>query len=235
VSGGLIVVSDARALARRAAERIVDLTRAAVAERGSCSVALAGGSTPRATYEVLATSALAAALPWGAISWYFGDERAVAPDHPESNYGAACETLLAGRPALLASVHRMRADASDLEAAAREYAALLPDPIDVVLLGIGEDGHTASLFPGGTALAERSARVVVVSGPKPPNPRMTVTPQVIERAREILVLASGAGKAEAVARALEGPSDPEAVPAQLARAGTWIVDREAARLLASAG
>jgi len=234
VSGRLIVVADARALARRAAERIVELTRAAVAQRGSCSVALAGGSTPRATYEVLASSALAAALPWPAIAWYFGDERAVPPDHPESNYRAASETLFAGRPTLLPSLHPMRADARDLAAAAREYAAGLPDPIDLLLLGIGEDGHTASLFPGSSALAERAVRVVVVSGPKPPNPRMTVTPQVIERAREVLVLASGAGKADAVARALEGPSDPDAVPAQIARAGTWIVDRAAARLLASA-
>ena len=231
----LVVVPDARALARRAAERIVELTRAAVKARGACSVALAGGSTPRATYEVLATSALAAALPWGAISWYFGDERAVPPDHPESNYRAARETLFADRPELLARVHRMPADATDLEAAAREYGAALPDPLDLVLLGIGEDGHTASLFPGLPALSERAARVVVVTGPKPPNPRLSITAPVIQQARELLVLASGAGKADAVAKALEGPLDPTAVPAQLARAGRWIVDREAARGLASHG
>ena len=225
----LVVVSDARALARRAAERIVELTRAAVKTRGSCSVALAGGSTPRATYEVLATSALAAALPWGAISWYFGDERAVPPDHAESNYRAACETLFAGREALLEHVHRMPADAVDLEAAARAYGAALPDPLDLVLLGIGEDGHTASLFPGLPALAERTARVVVVTGPKPPNPRLSITPPVIEQAREVLVLASGAGKADAVARVLEGPMDTRALPAQLVRSRAWIVDRDAAR------
>jgi 6-phosphogluconolactonase len=235
VKAELVVVPDARALARRAAERIVELTRAAVKARGACAVALAGGSTPRATYEVLGTSALAAALPWGALSWYFGDERAVPPDHPESNYRAACETLFADRPELLARVHRMPADASDLETAAREYGAALPDPLDLVLLGIGEDGHTASLFPGLPALAERAARVVVVTGPKPPNPRLSITAPVIQQAREVLVLASGAGKADAVAKALEGPLDPTAVPAQLARAGCWIVDREAARGLASHG
>ncbi len=179
VKAELIVVPDARALARRAAERIVELTRAAVKAQGACSVALAGGSTPRATYEVLATSALAAALPWGAISWYFGDERAVPPDHPESNYGAARETLFAHRPELLERVHRMPADASDLETAARAYGAALPDPLDLVLLGIGEDGHTASLFPGLPSLAERAARVVVVTGPKPPNPRLSITAPVI--------------------------------------------------------
>lgn len=228
----VVVVPDARALARRAAERIVELTRAAVAARGACSVALAGGTTPRATYEVLATSALAAALPWAATLWFFGDERAVPPDHPESNYRAARETLFASRPEALERTRRMPADAADLELAARAYGELLPAPLDLLLLGIGEDGHTASLFPGSPALAERAARVVVVSGPKPPNPRLTITPPVIEGARELLVLASGAGKAEALARALEGPLDVTAVPAQLARRGSWIVDRDAARLLA---
>ena len=231
MSPGLVVVPDARALARRAAERILELVRAAVAERGRCSVALAGGSTPRATYEVLGGSALAPALPWAAVDWYFGDERAVPPDHAESNYRAAVETLFASRPEALARVHRMPGDAADLEAAAHAYANELPERLDLMLLGIGEDGHTASLFPGSPALAERAAKVAVVTGPKPPNPRLTVTPPVIESARQLLVLASGAGKADAVASALEGPPDIVAVPAQLARAGTWVVDREAATLL----
>jgi 6-phosphogluconolactonase len=224
----LVVVPDTRALARRAAERIVETVRAAVAERGRCAVALAGGATPRATYEVLGTSALAAAVPWGAVSWYFGDERAVSPEHPESNYRAAREALFANRPETLERVYRMPAEAALLDLAARAYGELLPDPLDLILLGIGEDGHTASLFPGSSALAERSARVVVVTGPKPPNPRLTVTPPVIETARAILVLVSGAGKAEALARSLEGPLDVAAVPAQLGRRGTWIVDAAAA-------
>lgn len=223
-----MVVPDARSLARRAAERIVEIVRAAVAERGRCAVALAGGATPRATYEVLGTSALAAAVPWDAVSWYFGDERAVAPDHPESNYRAATEALFANRPEALERVYRMPAEAALLELAARAYGELLPDPLDLILLGLGEDGHTASLFPGSAVLGERSARVAVVTGPKPPNPRLTVTPPVIETARAVLVLVSGAGKAEALARALEGPLDVTAVPAQLARRGTWIVDAAAA-------
>jgi 6-phosphogluconolactonase len=228
VTTGLVVVPDGRALARRAAERTVEWTRAAVAERGRCSVALAGGGTPRATYEVLSTSALAAALPWSAIDWYFGDERAVPPDHPESNYRAARETLFANRPEAEGRVHRMPAEAADLDEAAHAYAELLPEPLDLILLGLGEDGHTASLFPGSPVLSERVARVAVVTGPKPPNPRLTVTPPVIETARELLVLVSGAGKAEALAHALEGPLDVTAVPAQLARRGTWIVDAAAA-------
>jgi 6-phosphogluconolactonase len=233
VKPNLVVVPDARALARRAAERILQAVRAAVADRGRCSVALAGGSTPRATYEVLGSSALAAALPWAGVDWYFGDERAVAPDHAESNYRAAVETLFAGRPEALATVHRMPADALDLEASARAYGERLPAALDLLLLGMGEDGHTASLFPGSPALTERAARVAVVTGPKPPNPRLTVTPPVLEAARTTLVLVSGAGKAEALARTLEGPLDPAVTPAQLARSGTWIVDREAAGGLGS--
>jgi 6-phosphogluconolactonase len=176
-----------------------------VAARGTCAVALAGGKTPRATYEVLAASALARALPWPAIAWYFGDERALRPDDPESNYRAAAESLFAGRPELLERVHRMPADAALPELAAKEYGRLLPDP-----------------------LGERVERAVAVTGPKPPLRRMTVTPPVIKRARDVLVLVSGAGKAETLARALEGPVDVSALPVQLALRGTWIVDAAAA-------
>lgn len=228
MSAGLRVVPDERALARRAAEWLVETTRAAVAARGACSVALAGGTTPRATYEVLATSALARALPWGAISWYFGDERAVPFDHPDSNYRLAAETLFAGRKEALERARRMPADAADAEAAAAAYGLLLPDPLDVVLLGMGEDGHTASLFPGSPALEERERRVVAVDAPKPPPRRMTVTPPVVESAREVLVLVSGEAKAEALAHALEGPLDVRAVPAQIARGRSFIVDAAAA-------
>ena len=232
--GRLVVVPDPPALARRAAEWVVERTRAAVASRGSCSVALAGGSTPRATYEVLGTSALAAALPWAAIEWFFGDERAVPPDHPDSNYRLATETLLAGRPEALARARRMPADAADPVLAARAYGQILPDPLDVVLLGMGEDGHTASLFPGSPALDERLERVVPVTGPKLPLRRMTITPGVVEAARDVLVLVAGEGKAAMLARALDGPLDVRSVPVQLARGRTFVVDAAAASALAGA-
>jgi 6-phosphogluconolactonase len=231
VGSRVVVVSDARSLARRAAEWIVERVRASVAARGRCAIALAGGSTPGATYELLGASTLADAIPWGAIDWFFGDERAVPFDDPESNYGLVAKTLFAGRPEGLARVHRMPADAADADVAAREYGRLLPDPLDVLILGMGEDGHTASLFPGSSALEAREARVVPVTGPKPPASRMTVAPAVIEGARDVLVLVAGGGKAAMLARALEGPLDIQALPIQLARGGTFIVDREAAHLL----
>ena len=226
-----LVVPDERALARRAAEWLVERTRAAVAARGSCSVALAGGSTPRATYEVLGASALGAAVPWGAIDWFFGDERAVPFDHPESNYRLAAETLFAGRPEALARAWRMPADAADAAVAARSYGQLLPDPLDVVILGMGEDGHTASLFPGSPAF-DGDARVVPVTGPRPPLRRMTIAPGVIEAARDVLVLVAGLGKAAMLARALEGPLDVRGVPVQLARDRTFLVDAAAASAFA---
>jgi 6-phosphogluconolactonase len=228
VSPRRLVVPDERALARRAAEWLVERTRAAVVARGGCSVALAGGSTPRATYEVLGTSALAAAVPWGAIDWFFGDERAVPPEDPESNYRLAVDTLFSGRRDGLARVRRMPADAADPATAAREYGRLLPDPLDVVILGMGEDGHTASLFPGSSALGERRERVVTVVGPRPPARRMTITPPVLETAREVLVLVAGSAKAATLARALEGPLDIHALPVQLARGRTFMVDAAAA-------
>jgi len=126
----------------------------------------------------------------------------------------------------------MPADAADVSTAARMYGQLLPDPLDVVVLGMGEDGHTASLFPGSPALDVRDARVVPVTGPKPPQRRMTITPGVIEGARDVLVLVAGAGKAAMLARALEGPIDVRSVPVQLARDRTFIVDAAAASALA---
>ena len=122
----------------------------------------------------------------------------------------------------------MAAERDDLSTAAREYEALLPETLDVLLLGIGPDGHTASLFPHAPALLEQEHRVVRVVGGEPLVQRLTITPPVIQHAARTLVLATGADKADAVARALEGPDDVGSVPAQLARGGTWILDRPAA-------
>lgn len=228
----MIVVEPIDELAERAAARIAGLAREAVAARGTCALALAGGSTPRPIYERLAGMA-EERMPWSRLEIYFGDERCVPPDDADSNYRMAREALLDRAPIDAARVHRMAGE-RDPEEAARLYERELPDSLDVVLLGVGPDGHTASLFPGSPALdepLESGRRVLAVTGSKPPPRRLTLSPRALREARALLVLVTGAEKAEAVARALEGPWDPAATPAQLARRGEWIVDRAAAARL----
>jgi 6-phosphogluconolactonase len=155
----------------------------------------------------------------------------VPPDHPDSNYRMAQETLFARVPIPAERIHRPEAERLDREAAALAYEKLLPPALDLVVLGIGEDGHTASLFPGSPALEPSERLCVAVVGPKPPPERLSLTPRALSEARVLLMLASGAGKAEAVARALEGEWDPRKTPSQLARRGEWILDRAAAAKL----
>ena len=223
----LVVVENPADFRRRAAETLARRIQSAILARGTCSLALSGGSTPGPVYEELGNSDLAELVSWPQLQIFFADERAVPMDHPDSNYKLVLDTLLRKHPEVVGQTFRMPADAPDREQAAKRYARRLPDPIDVLVLGIGPDGHTASLFPGSAAIDERDQRVVAVTAPKPPPERMTITPAVIERARSILMLASGAEKAAAVARAISGLFDFKAAPAQLARRATWIVDRAA--------
>ena len=220
-----MIVVDSMDFAPAAAAAAARVLADAASARGAASVALAGGSTPRQVYERLARRD---DVPWHRLHVFFGDERAVPPDDPASNFRMARATLLGHAPIPAERVHRMEAERQDREAAAAEYARLLPDPLDLVVLGIGEDGHTASLFPGSPALAERKRRVVAVEGPTAPARRLTITPSVITGAGATLVLAAGREKSGAVARALEGPYDPATCPAQLARPGIWVLDRAAA-------
>jgi len=230
--GRIEIADDAEALAERAATWIAERLADAVDARGRASLALPGGRTPLPIYARLLAEPLRARVPWAALDVYFGDERCVPPDDPSSNYAGAREALL--EPAGLdpKQVHRMQAERPDAAAAAADYAALLPERLDVLFLGIGEDGHTASLFPGRPAAAEETARVVVVEdSPKPPPRRLSITSPVIAGAHAVLVVATGAGKADAVARALEGPLAPAEVPVQAARGGTWLLDRAASARL----
>lgn len=219
------IVVPAAAFVDAAVAHLTRTLEAARDARGVVSVALAGGSTPRPVYSALATRA---ELDWTRIDVFFGDERAVPPDDPDSNYRMARETLFELADVPEDRVHRMEAERQDLERAADEYAAGLPAAFDLMLLGIGEDGHTASLFPGSPALEERSRLVVPVTGSKEPRTRLTVTPPVIARAREIVVLATGRAKAGPVARALDPRTQIVDVPVVLARRGTWILDEAAA-------
>jgi 6-phosphogluconolactonase len=225
VSPDVRIAPDGDAFRRIAAEILERAILDAVGSRGTCSIALSGGSTPAPVYEELG----AAALPWERLEVWFADERAVPMDHPESNYDLVRRTLLRGRPEARPRLHRMPADAADREAAAADYARRLPDPLDVLVLGMGPDGHTASLFPGSPLVSERSRKVVAVhDAPKPPPERMSLAAPAIEGARAAFVLATGAGKAAMLARALDPRTDPREVPAALARRAVWIVDAAAA-------
>ncbi len=228
---GRIVVADGAALARSAAVWLAETLADAIAARGRCTLALAGGSTPAPVYAELASPALARRIDWSRVHVYFGDERAVPPTHRDSNYRVASDVLLSRVPIPAAQIHRMEGERQDLAAAAADYERLLPPALDVLLLGMGRDGHTASLFPHSPALAERARRVVVVESPKPPPLRLTITPPVIAAARHLAMLATGKEKADPAVRALEGPATPQEIPACLARHGIWFLDRAAAALL----
>jgi len=215
----------------QAASWLVDAIQEAIAARGRCAIALSGGQTPRPVYLELASPRSRSRISWPQVHVFFSDERAVPPDHPDNNYRMAREALLAHVPIPPAQVHRMEAERVDRAAAAAEYERVLPQPLDVLLLGIGTDGHTASLFPGSPALREWARRVVPAQGPKPPVDRLTITPPVITAARRLATIVTGEDKASQVARVVQGLLIPEEVPAQLARRGTWFLDRAAAALL----
>lgn len=222
------VVVDSQAFAAIAAARLADIVTQLIAQCGRARVALAGGSTPRAVYRRWAE---AASMAWDRIEFFFGDERGVEPTDPESNYRMAREALFDVVPIAARQVQRMPAERRDREAAAAEYAAQLPPSLDLIILGIGEDGHTASLFPGSSALQEKQRLVLAVKAPKAPHERLTITPPVLMAAKEKIVLASGAQKAAAVRQALQGQNTPMDCPARLARDGIWIMDQAAAAAL----
>jgi 6-phosphogluconolactonase len=239
----ITVLDDPASLAETAARLIAEAAREAVSARGRFAVALAGGATPRATYRQLAQPPWRDAMPWADTWVFFGDERAVSPDHRESNYGMARAALLSLVPIPPAQVFRMRGEAEDQEGAAADYVAAMqqvfgrtsgdPPRFDLVLLGVGVDGHTASLFPHSAALKESSRWVVSIHAGAATIPaRLTLTLPVLNAARRVVFLASGREKAK-VSRAVlrEGA----AVPAGLVRPqdGTvdWLLDREAAAQL----
>jgi 6-phosphogluconolactonase len=231
------IVADPEALARAAAHEVVAAAVASIAERDRFTVALAGGSTPRSAYRLLATPPYSNHVAWGKVHLFWSDERAVPPTDPASNYGMARDALVAHVPIPPAQIHRIEGELSP-ETAATRYEAVLrrelgPSPeLDLVLLGLGEDGHTASIFPGQPVVRETVRLVASVVGPKPPPERITFTPVPINAARRVVMLASGAGKAAILARVLEGPLVPDQLPAQIVKPsrGTvhWLVDRPAA-------
>jgi 6-phosphogluconolactonase len=238
----LQVVDDAAALARAGADLVSGAARQAVAERGRFHIALSGGSTPRALYALLAAPPFAGQLPWPQVEVWWGDERCVPPDDAQSNYRMAREALLTHVSIPAHNVHRLHGEDADPEAAAAAYAAELRASfhlgegelprLDLVLLGMGPDGHTASLFPDTTA-----ARIVdrLVAAPFVPHlaaHRLTLTLPVLNAARRAVFLVAGADKTQTLHAVLAaGPSGDPALPASLIHptAGTllWLVDRAA--------
>ena len=208
------------AAAPLAAARIARLLRGHRAPR----FAVPGGRSAAAVFDALAALPPDQRPDWPAVELYFVDERAVPPGDAESNYRLARERLAERVGIPDGGVHRMRAEEPDLERAAREYETLLGAPLDVILLGVGEDGHIASLFPGSPLLDERGRRVAAVFGsPKPPARRLTILPPVLEQARELVVIAEGESRKDAVRRALAWQGSAAETPARLARRGRWFV------------
>jgi 6-phosphogluconolactonase len=236
---------DAEQVSRAAADEFIRCAREAVVVTGRFTVALSGGSTPRRLYQLLAEPPFLGQVDWPRVEFFWGDERAVPPDHKDSNYHTAHEALLQKITVPAGSIHRLQAERPDKDAAAADYQAEIarvfgvppdgpPPVLDLVLLGMGPDGHTASLFPFTTALKERERWVVPNHVPKFNADRLTLTTSILNRAREVLFLVAGPDKAEPLGEVLEGPSDTDRLPSQLIRPSgklVFFVDQAAAAKL----
>ncbi len=239
-----IVCRDSAELSRKAAEQLVALARQAIAARGRFSVALSGGSTPKALYSLLATSEFSEQLAWRQICLFWGDERCVAPDHAESNFRMVKESLLSKITIPGENVHRMIGEIEPAIAAAayetelRRFFASSQENLprfDLVLLGLGEDGHTASLFPGSSALNEARRLVATTYVEKLNAHRLTLTFPVINNASQISFLVAGESKSAIVKEILttERPAYPAARIAPENGQLTWFVSQDAANALAN--
>lgn len=254
-SGQVRIYRDPEELALKAARLFARLADQYVIGCGRFTVALSGGSTPRAMLSLLAADPFIDTVPWSSIYFFWGDERCVPPDHPDSNYRMASEALLSKAPVPPENIFRIPAETAGPERAAEAYAATLtrfflagPDAtksgtsplsnlprFDLVFLGMGPDGHTASLFPHTTALQAGEQIVVANYVEKFKAHRITMTAATINNARNVTFLAAGEDKAETLKNVLEGSYQPDLYPSQLIRPrnGTllWMADEAAARLL----
>jgi 6-phosphogluconolactonase len=229
---------DPKAVAEAAARFIASAASSSIAARGAFRLALSGGGTPRATYERLAEPDLASGLDWSKVFVFFGDERVVPPSDPASNYRMARESLIDRVPLPPANVYRIEGEL-DANAAAGHYATLLgTEPLDLVLLGMGDDGHVASLFPGSAELGRTDRTVLASHSPLPPHERVTIALPVINAARIVLLLVTGENKAGRVAqvfaeRASGAPRLPAARVAPRRGELHWFLDAAARSQLES--
>jgi 6-phosphogluconolactonase len=247
---GVIVLPRPADVARRGALELVRVAQRSVAERGTFIVALSGGSTPKAMYELLANNEeFSQSMPWWQTHWFWGDERHVPPDSEDSNFRMANEALLSKSPTPQQNIHRVRAELADPAATAAAYENEMlqtfrqlgrPDEdalaFDLLLLGMGGDGHTASLFPHTAALRETTRMFVANEVEKLETVRFTITPKVIEAASHVLLLVAGADKAEMVRQVLRGQLAQHEHPVQMVNRRTrptvWLLDQAAAEQLA---
>ena len=244
----IVIAENLTDLSTRAAQRFVEIVSQRQSETGTARISLSGGSTPRALFNLLSSEKFATQINWLAVDVFWGDERTVPPDHTDSNYRMAQETLLSHVPTPDDHVHRMRGEL-DPDEAANDYEQVLksvfgradvkhPPKFDLLLLGIGADGHTASLFPGTTALDVRDRLVVANFVPQQNTTRLSFTAPLLQAARNILFLVAGEDKAPAVRRAIEGEWNPSETPSQYLREATghviWMLDGAAASQLSAA-
>lgn len=240
------VLPDVDTMNRTAAEEFLRAAREAIFAHGRFTAALAGGHTPRGLYHLLVTCPRAriGKLPWEKMHIFFGDERPVPPTHEESNFRMVKETLLAKGRIPAANVHRIRGEidpaqaAEDYEAELRKFFDIGPTRVprfDLVILGLGPDGHTASLFPGTTALKEETHLVVANSVPKLNTRRITLTLPVLNAAAQIMFVVSGKEKADVVRKAVRGDDKGNLLPAQAVQPTSgrllWLLDQDAASRL----
>jgi 6-phosphogluconolactonase len=242
------VLNDGAAIAKRAAQEFVESAISAVREKGSFNVALAGGSTPKALYGLMVTdAALRSQVPWDKMHLFFGDERHVAPDHSDSNFRMATEAMISKSPLKPEQVTRIKGEYPATERAALEYEKALREyfklkdgeypRFDLLLVGMGSEGHTLSLFPGTKALHAEGRAVVRNWVGKLYTERITLTAPAASNAARILFMVTGADKALALKAVLEGPYEPEQLPAQLLQPKNgkllWLVDTAAGGMLAT--
>lgn len=239
------VFANAEELSQAAATEFVGRANDAVKARGIFTISLAGGSTPKSLYTLLSTQSWREQVPWNKVHFFWGDERHVPPDHPDSNYRMVEERLLSQVPVPPENVHRIKTENPDANQVADEYEQELRHffkltgnelpRFDLVLLGMGPDGHTASIFPGTSVIHEQQRLVAAPWVEKFNSYRVTLTPPVLNNAAGVIFFVNGSEKAETLQAVLEGDYQPEHFPSQIIRPtnGTilWMVDRAAASRL----
>ena len=196
-------------------------------KKDRCNIVLTGGRGAELIYdawqEILLTKS--------SLSFYFGDERCVSPEDSDSNYGMVMRTLFKKGIPYQYLIYRIIGETINYNSEAERYDSILPSEIDILILSMGEDTHIASLFPDDSASHKSNKRVAIVNGPKPPNPRISITPKLIVQAKQIFCLVSGSSKSDALFKVFQDTGDPLSFPAKLVQNGHWLVDRSAVKMI----